>query len=637
MAERVAAPHLAATSGTSRYLLVPGLVLGALLAEALILPTGWLPLDEAAAVERARGLPGAMTGPLYPLLLAPLARHASAQPLLVGGRVLGAVCWTALLVPAYALARRGAPPRVAAAAAVLSVLVPGAVYAGALTPEAVATLLAAAALVLEVRASERGSPRLLAAALACSAAAAFARPWLAALPPALVAAYALPRLRGRRLSPFWLAGGVAALYGLFYGLGSASPELAAATGRPWTVLRDALGSAGAAAAGLGIAPVVLAGARLSLAPTTALLVCSGPALAFAAGLSAAGTGAGVDERPLLVLAPLVFALAAEAWSQDSRPRRVAASGAGVALLLAAVPWPAAKPALAGAPGLEFSRELIGGTGAGAAVLALLAVAVSALLLRTSSRAAVAVLAGVVVALVPGGELVAWNQARRAADSLDAALPRPRDWVDRATGSSAAVDVLAVPGAYTPQSLAELRIWNRSLRSLVLLDPSRADPRTGALPSAGRGGLALALGVELAGERLAGRREGSVLRLASPLRLAESVEGLYPDGWSGADVTYRRFSGRGATLRVTISRKAWGGPEVPGAVSMISSPIGGAVTARRDTVVRAGQEVVVELPVPPAPFAVEIHVETFSPSSFGLADTRQLGAQLALDYDGHRVG
>jgi len=251
MAESVAVPGSAAASRALAFAVVPVAVFGVLLAEALALPTAWLPLDEAAGVERARGLSGAITGPLYPLLLAPLARHASAHALLAGARSFDVLVWTAVLAPAYALARRLVSSRLAAAAAVLSVLIPGAVYAGALVPEPLAMLLGAGALALEVRASERGSLRLLAAALACGTAAAFTRPWLAALPPALAAAYVLPRLRGRRLSWFWGAVGVAALYGLYYGLGSASPGLARAVGHPWTVLRDGLGSAGVAALGFG--------------------------------------------------------------------------------------------------------------------------------------------------------------------------------------------------------------------------------------------------------------------------------------------------------------------------------------------------------------------------------------------------
>jgi hypothetical protein len=247
------------------------------------------------------------------------------------------------------------------------------------------------------------------------------------------------------------------------------------------------------------------------------------------------------------------------------------------------------------------------------------------------------LAGIVLVLVPGGELVAWNQARRAARSLDAALPTPHDWVDRAVGAHAAVDVITAPGALPAPTLAELRLWNRSLRSLVVADPALADSRTGVLPIAGHTRLTLAVGLDVVGDTVGRSSQGSIVRVVPPFRIADSVQGLYPDGWSGADVTYRRFSGEAPALRVTISRKAWGGPEVPGAVSVISSPIDGTVTARRDTVVHSGQEVVVDIPVPPAPFEVDVHVETFSPSSFGLKDARRLGAQLAFEYPDQRIG
>jgi hypothetical protein len=638
MADGVAVTPSAASSRALGYVLVPAVVVTALLVEALVLPTAWLPLDGAAVAERARGLPGAITGPLYPLLLAPVARHTGTSSLLAAAAVLGALCWTAVLGPAYLLARRGAPPRTAAAAAALSVLVPGAVYAGALAPDALATLLAAAACLLEVEASERRSPGFLAGALACALAAAFTRPWLAALVPALALAYAVPRIRTRRLDPLWIAAAVAVLYGLYYGLGSASPALASATGRPWTVLRDGLGSVGAAVVGFGVVPAVLAGTRLARRPVGALLACALPALAFAAGLSAAGRGTGVDERPLLVLAPLVFALAAEAWTEHESGRaRIALAAAGVAVLVACVPWPAARPTLANAPGLEFVRGLLGGSGAGPFVLAAVALAVAALLLRPSSRVAVAVLGGLVLVLVPGGELVAWNQARRASDALDTALPAPPDLIDRAVGSRAPAMVVAATGALSPQALAELRLWNRSLRSALVVDPQAADPATGTLPVADRPRAVLAAGVDVAGTVVARSVLGPVVDVHGPLRIAESVQGLYADGWSGSDVTYRRFSGRARTLRVLVSRRAWGGPEAPGAVSLVSSPIDGPATARRDVVVHSGKEVAVDLPVPPAPFEVDVHLDTFSPSSFGQSDTRRLGAQLSFVYPDQGVG
>jgi hypothetical protein len=54
------------------------------------------------------------------------------------------------------------------------------------------------------------------------------------------------------------------------------------------------------------------------------------------------------------------------------------------------------------------------------------------------------------------------------------------------------------------------------------------------------------------------------------------------------------------------------------------------TAVRSWVIHSGRERTFVLPVPPAPFRIEVAVSpTFSPAEFGQPDTRQLGVQLSF--------
>jgi hypothetical protein len=429
----------------------------------------------------------------------------------------------------------------------------------------------------------------------------------------------------RRPRPIEVAVAVALLYGLYYGLGSASPELAHAAAHPWAVLRSALGSVGAVALGFGALPAVLAVARLGKGPVGQVLAAATPALALAAGLSGVGR---VDERPLVALAPLVFGLAAAGLVPV---RRLVVSAVAVAATVLFVAWPGSNPALERAPGLAFARGLFGTLGIGPLLAALLVLAVCVAVLLPHRWQPV-VLAGLLLALVPGGELVAWAQARKESRRLAASLPHPYDWIDRRVGGGARVALLRTADAGGAEDDAELRIWNRSLHGELVVDPAAADPRTGALGPSTASRYGLAAGFEPAGRPL-GR---GLFELAAPLALASSLSGVYADGWSGADAVYRRFSGSGpASIRITVSRRSWGGKDVPGHVSIVAAPIGGGATARRDVVIHAARELEVELPAPAPPFEVDVHVEpTFSPAKLGGGgDTRQLGAQLAFAYPG----
>jgi hypothetical protein len=138
--------------------------------------------------------------------------------------------------------------------------------------------------------------------------------------------------------------------------------------------------------------------------------------------------------------------------------------------------------------------------------------------------------------------------------------------------------------------------------------------------------------DLVGVPAASQGPFDLYELGSAPRLASLAGGIYPDGWMGADAFYRRLDARTpGSISVSLSRAAWGGPDVPGKVSVPVSPPGRGPSSTHLTIHRQKTRLVV-LPTPPRSFSVAVHIDpTFSPSQFGQADTRQLGAQVSFSF------
>jgi hypothetical protein len=609
---------------------------GLLIAEGL-LPAAWLPLEEAAVAEQARGeplAPGTASAGVYPVLVGVVADRVDGETLLGAARLLNALLWVGVAAATFVLARSRASVRVSAIAAAGAALLPAAVYASALAPEALATCLAAWAFALFAQpgASARVSP--LAAALACAVIAATLRPWLAAVPLGLVLAYALPRLHWRALAPWPLPLAVALLAGVaVWGLTGISNELERASVEPFAFLRAAVACAAVGAIGMAVVPWIVAWAQAGRArtdPLVAVLVTTGPALAVAGGVEAfLHDGPAVDERAVVVLAPVVMALAAGAWESTSiSTRAFLVAGVATAATMTMLPTPVEDPSLTGAPGLALVWSASKGLAAAGTVFALLTLGLTLAIVGALRRPYVWALVGAALIVA---HATAWREAERSAHAIATALPES-GWIDEHVDASRAVALLDGRGDLTPPLLAQLALVNRALGESARVDPASADESSGALPVAISSPLVLARGLEVAGSPVAEGTLGTLVRVMSPLRRAFGIDGVDSDGWAGAQARYRRFTDSApGTMRVTVSRRAWGGADVPGTVVVRLTADSGASAETRWTI-HSKQHRVFDFTVPRGPFELEVTVDpTFSPADFGSPDRRQLGAQVSFEY------
>ncbi|MGH3079757.1 MAG: hypothetical protein ACRDNH_01295 [Gaiellaceae bacterium] len=246
-----------------------------------------------------------------------------------------------------------------------------------------------------------------------------------------------------------------------------------------------------------------------------------------------------------------------------------------------------------------------------------------------------------------------SQATRAAQG--AADP---SWVDHAVGDDARVGFVYGPNVSSnPHLLWQAEFWNRSIDNVYVHgtdpDPSysndeiRIDAHGRLVPKeAGDAQLEEpylvadpALGI--VGEVVAQPGPIALIQLDPPARVEQTLDGVYGDGWSGPNAALNRYaplSGGARRIKVDVSRAGWDGPDLPGRVEirvgplrmMGSDPSLARVTAARQWTVHSKTARSFVLPLPPAPFRVEVSVTpTFSPAQFGHGDARQLGAQLGF--------
>jgi hypothetical protein len=255
-------------------------------------------------------------------------------------------------------------------------------------------------------------------------------------------------------------------------------------------------------------------------------------------------------------------------------------------------------------------------------------------------------------LVAASKPVFDNAAATSVITREAAGSDP-SWVENAIGRKpTAVYLNTPPGSST--TLLETEFWNRNVSGVYNLGPgeicglsetaTKIDIATGKVnpPIAKRTDYAIDTRSASPGALVAtgGPSEYplALYRIRRPLRVPSTSEGVYGDGWMGESASFSVFGSseeRPVRLRLTLGRAGWGGPDVPGHTLILvgkpSSENGKLVKVydtRRWIIHRLAQRTFTFDVRPPV--RIEVHVRpTFSPSQFGLPDTRQLGAQVAF--------
>jgi len=646
----------------------------------------WIYYDELHYTWNSRAIadlgvePGAKSwsfAGLYPFLIAPAWLLHDVHAAYFTAKLIGAVTMAAVVFPAYLLARSLAVERpVALVAAAGTAAVPAMSYSSSLMTETLAYPYATLCFFLIVRALAVRSRAWLGAAAVASLIAPLVRQELAAIPIAFAAAaFALfamsPWVRRRwSVRARWAAaaGLCICLAAAAWLLTLVSTAWSTAVRHPVAMVQSARSAAGAVAVGVGILPAVAAVAafggrrREDQPPSTVrpfLALFGSAALAFLLYTAAKrtyfgtvfGPGNLVPERNVIYLTPLVFAAAALLLSRlRANPLVLAGAALLVAWIVATVPLLFLSYPAQDAPSLEVLWPLhdrLGFSSAAMHGLLVGAVAVSLLVLLAlaakNSLAALGAVGAVVLCFVLAAEVYTSRRSANYARGLAASVPRPLDWIDRATGGSSAIYL--GQRILQPSDIWTQAFWNRSLVRLRSLDDTPGGTgergiratgdilrmsvaKYGALPAPrGTRFLVAEEGITGDGDPIAREGRWAIYR---GTRLESAALGVYSDRWMGARSSLRVFSPIAGSVRVVLSRTASCGlKDVPGHARLA---IDGKPWA--EGVIRACRTIVLSSPILLPPYEAVVTIEpTFSPATLDphSPDARQLGAQVRYRF------
>jgi hypothetical protein len=270
-------------------------------------------------------------------------------------------------------------------------------------------------------------------------------------------------------------------------------------------------------------------------------------------------------------------------------------------------------------------------------------------------------AGVAIFLLLSSYSVFGSIRNHARATLALTSPYNPSWIDQRIGSRTQAAFLY--GATTEpfgeaQIMWQTEFWNRSVGTVYTLgppdpgltgSPATLHPATGRITPQRNGGspstairyAIVPTNLQLAGSLIAKQGRLALYRIDPPMRLATYLGGVDPDSWmsSLAALNHYAIPRRRGRLQVRLTREGWAGPSPPGRVTIKVGrlvdvgglPGIGRVAASRTGTVRSGTASHLTIPTPRTPYRLEIHVEpTFSPANYGHPDTRQLGAQVAIN-------
>ena len=626
------------------------------LASRIAMP--WLFSDELVHSELAKNLASGSLFEIrgrhvnvtyaYPLVLAPAWLVSSMGATFAVAKAINVVLVSAGAIPAYLWGRRLVSPVPAAVATVLVLLLPELALTGALMQENLALpafLVAAFALALVLEEPTAARQALLLVAIAVAGAARFE---LLVLVPIVPTAVLLARVPARRCAGVLVptVGAIVAMIAveaaqpsLFREALQTFPETSAgySVGGVLRWLVRTLAAVDLATGAVPLVALVVLTLTRRTARERAFLAVTWACVAWflvLGGLSGSWQPYGLKERYVFYLQPLLL-LALVLWAERAAAsRRIRAALPVIAALALAVAFVPLEPLLTAgslpgnALGMELFRRLGNLVGFGGGLRALLVAAVLALPLAAlvTRRWAVVALVSVFVAVSAGfAARLADDQARAVAAT--AQLPADRSWVDAAVGKDADV-VLVNTSSFMPETLRgdyfgvwapwwETEFWNRSARTVDSLgspEPLPLAQRSGTLDW----GSGVVSGVpqgspvlidprfEVRGRRLGGTSTFVLYsRVGSPLRLASATEGVFRDGKSSSYAAYDRWAPGARSVRILVGA-APATLHIRAGTLVAGPGIGRVMLARDVTLQQPGS---ITVPVPPAPFRIEVRVES----------------------------
>jgi hypothetical protein len=624
------------------------------------------------------------------------AAYATAKTLLV-------LAMTATIFPAYALARLAVPPWYALAAAAGATVVPALAYSPILVEEPLAYPLSTLALWLIALVLVKPGWIRVGVALVAAGTAAWARTQLAVLFAILalgllwLAWDSEPVRRWRTTWSRWdWAGAVVLAIGAVLAF-SAAMGHASASWRETTgfykdrILDHSVEALGALTIGIGIVPVLVGIAALARprgeeidARLRAFLVTSVAAIAsfvWYAGIKGAYISTVfatvVAERNLIYLSPIFFAATALAIARGiGRVWAIAIAAVLTLWVVSTTPLQLDKFPYYEAHGLSiaaFANRELGwaeGTIEGALIVVALLALAFAIAIRAIRRDSTwyRAIAGSVAALVLVWTLTAEVYAASGEHDLSvrtsASVPKPYDWVDRATGGGS---VVVIGQEITdPTSVQVTEFFNPSIRKMWSLDGTAInvgapvltpdlEAADGTLTPPPGTDYALAVnGVELQAPVVEKHKEAVLYLLdGRPLKLSAAVTGRSTDGWMVAPrgtkvarAAYTRYDvshDEPGFVLVKLSRR-WLCPKPRGSTraTVRIGPVGigpdrqptiSSVTEERSVVLRDCNATGIPLATLDVPWRVEVTVSptvVLSEIDPSKSDARELGAMLDVE-------